>query len=152
MSRDLIETGLGWSWGPERVRRNIVDADTAAIVSARLARIRGFALMHFGDDEAHLNLLAVRPDCQRRGIGRSLMAWLLQSARCAGLAAVRTELRANNVAARRFYEGLGFSVEAFVPGYYRGREAALRMVKVLRCPALETVRWEPPAAWKRTQE
>src|SRR6185295_5171045 len=33
MSRDLIETGLGWSWGPERVARSIANKDTFTLLA-----------------------------------------------------------------------------------------------------------------------
>jgi len=33
MSRDLIETGLGWSWGPDRVARSIANKDTLTLLA-----------------------------------------------------------------------------------------------------------------------
>jgi len=33
--------------------------------------LAAFAIMHFGDEVAHLNLLAVAPDYRRQGLGRS---------------------------------------------------------------------------------
>ncbi len=33
MSRDLIESGLGWSWGPERVARSIANKDTFTLLA-----------------------------------------------------------------------------------------------------------------------
>jgi ribosomal protein S18 acetylase RimI-like enzyme len=42
------------------------------------------------------------------------------------------ELRANNHVARAFYTDIGFAEAAQVPGYYRGVETAVRMVRVLR--------------------
>ena len=44
MSRDLIETGLGWSWTKERVMRSLRHADTNAIVAERDAHRVGFAI------------------------------------------------------------------------------------------------------------
>src|SRR5256885_495122 len=60
MSRDLIETGLGWSWGPERVARSIANKDTFTLLACDRDRVVAFAIMYFGDEHAHLNLLAVR--------------------------------------------------------------------------------------------
>ena len=144
MSRDLIETGLGWSWGPERVARGIRNPDTVVLIAADGRHAIGFAIMHFGDDHSHLNLLAVRPAQQHRGIGRQLVEWLIESARVAGIASVSLELREANTAARRFYQGLGFAESASIPGYYRGRETALRMVRVLRHAGQELPRWSMP--------
>ena len=33
LSRDLIETGLGWSWTPERVTRAIQDRNTLTVIA-----------------------------------------------------------------------------------------------------------------------
>lgn len=134
MSRDLIETDLGWSWTPSRVSRNIRCPDTVALVGHVGKRVVGFAIMDFGEDEAHLNLLAVAPDYRRTGIGRRLIKWLEKSALVAGIRIVSLELRANNRMAQDFYEKLGYRKIALVPGYYRGRESALRMTHDLWCP------------------
>ena len=42
------------------------------------------------------------------------------------------ELRANNYGARAFYRLLGFQEGAYIPGYYRGIETALRMSRDIR--------------------
>lgn len=136
LSRDLIETGLGWSWTPARVANEIRDRDTIVLTSRHRAKIIGFAVMSFGDELAHLSLLAVRRDWQRRGVGRGMFEWLKASAFTAGIAAIGLELRAANHEARQFYRALGFEEAGYAPGYYRGRESALRMRLNLRPAAL----------------
>jgi ribosomal protein S18 acetylase RimI-like enzyme len=132
MSRDLVESGLGWSWTPARVGREILSPDSVVLTGCHNEVVVAFAIMHFGEDTAHLNLLAVEPEFQRMGIGRRLVAWLEESALTAGIASVSLELRADNGAARHFYQSLGYGAEAVVPRYYRGRESALRMAHRLR--------------------
>lgn len=132
MSRELIETGLGWSWTPGRVLRAIRDPETSTLVACEGPLILGFAIMQFAEDRAHLSLLAVRKSRQRQGIGRRMVDWLENSARVAGIARMHLELRAGNHAARAFYSEIGFAEAAQVPGYYRGVETAVRMVRVLR--------------------
>jgi ribosomal-protein-alanine N-acetyltransferase len=144
MSRDLIETGLGWSWGPERVARAIRNQDSVTLLACDRDRIVAFAIMYFGDEHAHLSLLAVRPSHQRLGIGRRLLAWLVESAYAAGIAAIHLEMRAANRVARSFYRDLGFSESAYIPGYYRGREMALRMIRMLRKPGAPLPAWTAP--------
>jgi ribosomal-protein-alanine N-acetyltransferase len=134
LARDLIESGLGWEYRPHRIAALIDDPETVTLVARTRARPIGFAVMRFGDDCAHLVLLAVEPAHQRAGVARTMIAWLLESAQVAGLASVHVELRATNAPAFEFYRALGF-VETFrVPGYYRGRETAVRMIRVLRVP------------------
>jgi len=132
MSRALIETGLGWTWTRERVGRNIASPNTVTVVACDLERVVGFAIMYFGDDHAHLSLLAVRRSYQHTGIGRHLVRWLEESALVAGIATIRLELRAGNRAARRFYERLGFAEVGRIPDYYAGVETAVRMARDIR--------------------
>jgi [ribosomal protein S18]-alanine N-acetyltransferase len=131
MSRELIEEGLSWSWRPARVARFIADRDSSVILTRRDGRIAGFALMHFGDTSAHLNLLAVTPDSRRQGLGRQLLDWLLASALEAGIGDVNLEVRSSNAAALAFYETLGFRRQGVLPGYYQNRESALVMSRSL---------------------
>jgi [ribosomal protein S18]-alanine N-acetyltransferase len=132
MSRCLVEVGLrGWWWPPERVAKAI-RAPSTIVVVAEIRHTIGFGIMEFGDTQAHLSLLAVKPSHQRCGIGRALMQWLEESALTAGIATVTLELRANNYGARAFYKRLSFREEAYIAGYYRGIETALRMSRDIR--------------------
>jgi ribosomal protein S18 acetylase RimI-like enzyme len=131
MSRDLIEHGLGWSWTKERVMRSLRHPDTNAVVAVRGNERAGFGIMKYGDDEAHLLLLAVRPGHARHGVGRRLVDWLESSARVAGIVRVTLEARHSNDEARAFYQRLGYAQTQVLPGYYGGREASVRMSKAL---------------------
>ena len=155
MSRDFIEAGLGWKYDAARVMRAIRDRETLAAVAcdaksspASRASVNGFAIMEFGDERAHLVLLAVRPSHRRAGIGQRMLEWMIESARCAGIASLHLELRAGNDAARRFYRAMGFYETVLVPGYYRSgegkKEGALRMLRVLRNPGPVPYTWRPP--------
>ena len=155
MSRDFIEAGLGWKYDAQRVLRAIRDRDMLAVVACEGSKsaagrgaITGFAIVEFGDERAHLVLLAVRPSHRRLGIGKRLFQWLLESACTAGMASIHLELRASNDAARRFYRAMGFYETVLVPGYYRGgegrKEGALKMLRVLRVPGPVPYTWRPP--------
>jgi ribosomal-protein-alanine N-acetyltransferase len=148
MSRELIEFGLGWRYNPDHVRRLIRNPDTLVLVAADRERIVGFAIMEFGDERAHLVLLAVQAERQRRGAGRRMVHWLLESATTAGIASIHLELRARNTAARAFYLALGFADTVLIPGYYSGREAAVRMVRILRTPNIAPLTWQPKFPWR----
>ena len=78
-----------------------------------------------------------------------MLAWLLESATVAGISSLHVELRAGNTAARRLYRSVGFVETLRLPGYYRGRESALRMIRMLRAPGGATVSWQPPMIDKR---
>jgi ribosomal-protein-alanine N-acetyltransferase len=138
MSRRLVEVGLPWTWTPARVARHIHHPDsmviTARAISGTSPALAAYAIMHFGDDIAHLNLLAVDSRWQRRGLGRRLVEWLEQSAMTAGTFTLCLEVRARNPVAQLFYRELGFEETGRVPRYYSGREDAIRLSRDLRHP------------------
>ena len=131
LSRDFIEYGLDWTWQAPRVLRNIRDPSTNVIVSREARGLSGFAVMKYGDEEAHLLLLAVHPARRRRGVGTRLIAWLEETARTAGIGVIRLETRGGNSAARRFYRKLGYREIARVAGMYDGFEDGVRLAKDL---------------------
>lgn len=135
MSRDMIEQGLTWRWTAERVAASIRAPDVNALVARSHATIAGFAIMRYGEDDAHLDLLAVAPRYRRMGVGRQLVRWLEECAVVAGIFDITLELRAGNADAREFYTSLGYRPLHQVPGYYQGRETALRMHRDLRVMA-----------------
>lgn len=134
LSRDLIETGLGWGYQPPRLARLLARAEVCAVVALDGDQPAGFAVMEFLDEHAHLVLLAVEPRAQRRGIAAVLVRWLEDSARTAGAFTVYCEARASSTAARGFYRALGYRELFLMPGYYRGTEAAVRLGHDLRLP------------------
>ena len=139
MSRCLVEIGLtGWSWNPARVAAAVRHRESAVVVADVKRKLAGFAIGEFGDTRLHLSLLAVEPQRQRKGIGRALVAWLEKSALTMGISEMQLELRTNNLAARYFYESLGFTPLRNVPGYYRGEESALRMRKAIGALVVDT--------------
>ena len=131
LSRRLIEVGLPPAWPADRVLCHIKRTDSVVLTARFQGRwatsLAAFAIMQFGEDHAHLNLLAVDTPHQRRGVGRQLMNWLHESALVAGTFVLGLELRATNIGARRFYESLGYQAGPLMRGYYQGLEDAQRM-------------------------
>lgn len=138
LSRDRIESGLGWSWTTPRVLRSILDPDTNTVIAKRSGRTVGFGIMKYRDDEAHLLLLAVRADSVRQGIGTRLVAWLEEAARVAGAGQIYLEARVTSASAQAFYRTLGYHQIQQLPKYYEGREACVRMAKDLWLEQWET--------------
>jgi ribosomal-protein-alanine N-acetyltransferase len=132
MSRRLIEAGLAPTWPAERVLRHLRHAESVVLTAKSGAELHAFAIMQFGDTTAHLNLLAVEPSRQRRGLGRGLLSWLEESAMVAGTFLIQLELRATNTGARAFYEALGYQETGRVRGYYQQMEDAVQMQRDVR--------------------
>ena len=137
LSRDLIEYGLRWRWTPARVAASIRAPDVNVLVACIHDNIAGFAIMRYGEDDAHLDLLAVAPPYRRAGIGRQLLEWLEKCAVVAGIFSVALEVRTGNEGAQLFYERMGYRTLAQLPDYYQGVEAALRMGRDLSCRSLD---------------
>ena len=62
---------------------------------------------------------------------RNLLERLQDIARQSGFGEIRLEVRTGNHAARQFYRALGYRELSCLPGYYGGRESALRMTREL---------------------
>lgn len=131
MSRDLVEQGLGWRWTAPRIQRIMRDAHVNVAVSRDGVRLRGFGILQYKDDEAHLLLLAVSPEYRRRRVGADLMGWLEATALTAGIGFLYLEARAANVQARAFYAALGYTEIDRVHQLYSNSEDGVRLAKDL---------------------
>ena len=80
---------------------------------------------------ARLTSVAVGPEANGRGIGRSLVQVAEAVARERGCTALRLEVRADNDRARGLYERLGYVLLGLVEDYYEDGAAALRFEKRL---------------------
>jgi len=127
MSRDIVESGLGWSWTPAHVIEEINSKQANVIVTLHGNKMIGFAVMKYFDNEARLNLFGVDPKYRRKGIGTQMINWLEETALTNGNGVVYLETRLQNHEARQFYKRLGYKVVQRIPRFYKGRETAVRM-------------------------
>jgi ribosomal-protein-alanine N-acetyltransferase len=132
MSQAHVESGLKPAWGAARIRWHVRDPESVVLIARLQTIVAGFAIMRYGEDIAHLNLLAVDPAHRRRGIARALVRWLEETALTAGTFIIGLELRAGNEPARALYRSLGYHELGHIPGYYQGVESAIRMVHDVR--------------------
>ena len=132
MSKRLIEHGLPWHcWTTKRMIKAIKRNDNVTIISCQGRQISGFAAMQFGDEIAHLNLLAVEIAQQRHGLASAMLQWLEESCVVAGIRSINLECRLSNRQAIGFYQNRGFQRGEEIRQYYCGSETALRMRKRL---------------------
>ncbi|WP_054178272.1 ribosomal protein S18-alanine N-acetyltransferase [Trabulsiella odontotermitis] len=92
--------------------------------------IAAFAITQVVLDEATLFNIAVDPAYQRRGLGRTLLEYLIDALEKRGVVTLWLEVRASNVAAIALYESLGFNEATIRKNYYptaEGREDAIIM-------------------------
>ena len=81
-------------------------------------RVAGYLCLWEVADELHITNVAVHPAYRRRGIGRSLLAAVLDDAIRRSLSLVGLEVRPTNAEARALYESFGFRVVGRRRGYY----------------------------------
>jgi ribosomal protein S18 acetylase RimI-like enzyme len=101
-----------WSDLAQTVREGV------ALIAEEDGRAVGFVFCVLGDrgrKTAHVTDIYVRPDARNKGIGRALLAGILEPARAAGLDHASLEVLNRNSDARRLYERLGFApVDVFM--------------------------------------
>ena len=78
------------------------------LVAERDGQVVGYVGCQTVLDEGYITNVAVSSDCRRQGVGRALIAELVQRARAQGLSFVTLEARASNAPAIALYEGAGF--------------------------------------------
>ncbi|MEK7735674.1 MAG: ribosomal protein S18-alanine N-acetyltransferase [Nitrospirota bacterium] len=81
-------------------------------------RIAGYICANHVADEGHILNLAVHPDFRGRGIANTLVENILEELKENACRFLYLEVRASNNAARKLYEGFGFSVVGTRKGYY----------------------------------
>jgi ribosomal-protein-alanine N-acetyltransferase len=81
-------------------------------------RVAGYIATWIVIDEVHVNNLAVRPACQRRGLGSALLTHALNAAAQEGAHRATLEVRRSNDGARRLYERFRFRVAGIRKDYY----------------------------------
>ena len=81
-------------------------------------RVVGYLCLWEVADEIHITNVAVRPECRRRGLARSLLGGILDDSRQRRIKLVVLEVRPSNTEARTLYESFGFRVVGRRRGYY----------------------------------
>jgi [ribosomal protein S18]-alanine N-acetyltransferase len=89
----------------------------------------GYICVNYLSHESHILNLAVHERFRRRGVATILMNETLKELKKKGCVFMYLEARASNIAAQKFYELFGFTVESVRKKYYTNPdEDALMMV------------------------
>ena len=132
LSRKYIEHDLVWHYTPEKLARLLKSEIKNVVVSRIGDQLVGFGIMTYSEEQANLDLLAVKPGYRNQGIGRQIVSWLEEVALTAGIATVDVQVRKTNTGAITFYKLLGYKILDEKRGYYQGREAGVMMSKDIR--------------------
>jgi ribosomal protein S18 acetylase RimI-like enzyme len=116
-SREMLQEmrALAWLFGPILWVLGATQSDLAYVFGGYVwveeGKIVGNVTVHRqhnGKSGWFISNLAVHPDHRRRGVARRLLLEGVESARARGARRISLEVRADNTAARRLYEELGF--------------------------------------------
>jgi ribosomal-protein-alanine N-acetyltransferase len=125
IDRDAFKTTVP----PTNYRRELRNEIACYIVAVDSQQyIYGLAGFWLLAGEAHIVNLAVREQYCRRGIGKLLLANLIELALEKGASLITLEVRVSNIAAQNLYRKYGFDIKGIRPGYYLdNREDAVIM-------------------------
>jgi ribosomal-protein-alanine N-acetyltransferase len=103
--------------------------------------VSAYGVMSFGAGEAHILNLCVGEPYRRHGMGKRLLATLMERAAAAGMSEAFLEVRPSNTGAIRLYISLGFEQVGTRRGYYQavsGREDAAVLKRVFHAPGVSS--------------
>jgi len=104
-------------------------------------QVTGYGVMSFGAGEAHILNLCIAEEYRCRGVGKRMLASLIERATAAGMGEAFLEVRPSNTVAIRLYLSAGFEQVGMRRGYYQavsGREDAAVFRRVLRAQSVSS--------------
>jgi [ribosomal protein S18]-alanine N-acetyltransferase len=112
-------------WSPDQYARE-QRSDKSDIVVARLGdQVLAYGCVWSILEEAHITILAVDPQFQRRGLGQLILWGLMECAVMRGLERSTLEVKETNLAALGLYQAYAFVEAGRRPKYYKDGSAAL---------------------------
>lgn len=114
------------AWSPESFWGELARADRYYVV-AEDGVVQAYGGLWIAAPDADVQTIAVAPGAQGRGLGRRVLDNLLNHARQGGCRRIHLEVRADNHAAIRLYEDVGFGRVRVRDRYYPDLSDALVM-------------------------
>jgi [ribosomal protein S18]-alanine N-acetyltransferase len=106
-------------WPRQDIESYLMDADTPTLVACDPKRkVAGFAMLRLLGDDAELMTIAVDPKYRGKGVGAALLKACFEDLRMTASRRMILEVAADNPAAIRLYDKLGFSKLSERRGYY----------------------------------
>lgn len=106
-------------WPRQDIEAYLADTDTPTLVACDPKRhVAGFAMLRLLGDDAELMTIAVEPKFRGKGLGAALMRACFEDLRMTASRRMILEVAADNPAAIRLYQKLGFEKLSERQGYY----------------------------------
>ncbi|NLP36590.1 MAG: ribosomal protein S18-alanine N-acetyltransferase [Firmicutes bacterium] len=94
-------------------------------------KVVGYAGIWVVLDEAHITTLAVSPQWQGKGIGKTLLQHVINEADSKGAVRMTLEVRVSNSKAQELYKKFGFVACGRRPNYYHDEDALIMWLEKL---------------------
>ncbi len=120
MVLEIEREAYSFPWS-EGIFRDCLQAGYCCWVVEQQALVCAYGIMQVGAGESHILNLCVRPGGRGQGLGRALLAHLLEVAKEHRAGTALLEVRPTNRAALGLYEAMGFNEVGVRRGYYPGR-------------------------------
>jgi ribosomal-protein-alanine N-acetyltransferase len=106
-------------WPRQDIEAYIIDPDTPTLVACDARRrVVGFAMLRILGDDVELMTIAVEPKYRGKGLGQALMRACFEDLLMTPARRMVLEVAADNPAAIRLYQKLGFTKLSERKGYY----------------------------------
>jgi len=117
---EVDEASFTRPWSRAMYTAEFLNRETSRLYVLRTPEfpVAGYCAAWFVVEEVHINNLAVRPVCRRRGYGSALLQHVLGEASRAGARRATLEVRRSNENARRLYERFDFRIAGVRKDYY----------------------------------
>ncbi|MBQ9989790.1 MAG: ribosomal protein S18-alanine N-acetyltransferase [Lachnospiraceae bacterium] len=126
----LEEEAFSMPWHKESFLEMIENPDACYLVALSGEKVLASCGLREIAGEGEITNVVTAKDYRRQGIGRMLLAQILEEGKKRGLSAFTLEVRCSNQAAIDLYKSFGFVEEGVRPGFYeKPREDALIMWK-----------------------
>ncbi|MCX5717157.1 MAG: ribosomal protein S18-alanine N-acetyltransferase [Nitrospirae bacterium] len=119
-------------WSETSFLNEIYKHNSTAKISVAGERVIGYMCANQIADEGHILNLAVHPDFRGRGIANTLVKNIIEELKEKACRFLYLEVRASNNAARKLYEGFGFSIVGARKAYYTEpkEDAVIMMLRI----------------------
>jgi ribosomal-protein-alanine N-acetyltransferase len=107
------------AWNLEQIKGSLALPTTRGWVASQDGKPVGFILGQMTSQETEILTFAVHPESQRRGIGEKLLREFIHTSQKAETARIFLEVAADNHAAAKLYEKLGFRKSGTRTNYYQ---------------------------------
>lgn len=105
-------------WSRNTFLSELKEENRYYVVAEKEGKIIGYAGLYYFFEEGHITTMAVAPDWRRKGVGKLLLAHLIEKSAKIGLKELSLEVRESNWVAQQMYRKFGFRVLARRKRYY----------------------------------